>query len=184
MKIKIVFFFAFLGFFTNISAQYFEGNIIGGLQISDLTDEQTLGYQVGLQGLYKFSDQFSAGIELLATQNGDYFKYFPKSLDFDKVRLSFVEIPVQVAYALMKDEKKDFYRIRFYGGATYAYLYDYEISTISYGDISNSIELSSSTIVPHFGVVGFISPRIGVDFRSALALHGEFTLAFRGIFVI
>jgi hypothetical protein len=184
MKIKIVLLSAFLGCLTNISAQRFQGNLIGGLQSSDLTGEQTLGYQFGVQGLYNFSEKFAAGVELLATQNGDYFNDFPKGLDYDKARLSFVEIPIQAVYALVKDEKKDFYRIRFYGGATYSYLYNYKLSTVSLGDISNLVDLPKFAIVPHFGVVGFFTPRVGIDFRSALALNGEFTLAFRGLFII
>lgn len=167
-----------------VNAQKFEGNILAGFQYSDLKGSETFGYHLGLQALYKINQKWSAGIELLATQNGDYSDKFPKKLNFDKVRLNFIEIPVQAVYAFSKDEKRDFYRIRFYGGATYAYLYQYDISVQDIGNITNDIELSRSTVLPHFGVIGFFTPKVGLDFRSILSLDGEFTLAFRGLFLI
>ncbi len=169
---------------TITTAQKFEGNVLAGFQMSDLKGVETFGYHVGLQGLYKINQQWSAGIEILATQNGDYSNQFPRGLNFDKVRLNFVEIPVQVVYAFAKTTEEDFYRIRFYGGATYAHLYQYEIFIQDIGAITETIDLPNSTILPHFGVVGFFTPRLGLDFKSTLNLDGEFTLAFRALFLI
>lgn len=185
MKMKIILLCFYLALFINVSGQRFESNLVGGLQLSDLDGEMgTMGYNFGIKGLYNLSDKWSIGTGILATQNGDYLSEFPKGLDFETLRLSFIEIPVQVGFAYGKDKKRDFYRIRFYGGASYARLYNQTLISPTYGDMSDNIYLPKSAIVPNFGVVGFITPRIGIDFKSSLALHGEFSLAFRGIFVI
>lgn len=182
-RIILIIFLLSFSQFTN--AQRFEGIVVGGFQISDLDNSMSQnGYNLGIKGNYHFSPIWSVGTGILFTQNGDYFKDFPKELDYEKINLQFVEIPIQVNLKYGKTQKKDFYRIQFYTGLTYAYLFKEELIIENQGNIANQIDLPTATFLPHLGVTGFISPRFGIDFKSSLALYGEWTLVLRGVFVL
>ncbi|MFK7949353.1 MAG: outer membrane beta-barrel protein [Saprospiraceae bacterium] len=166
-----------------VDAQRFEGVVVAGFQISDLDNSMNQnGYNIGIKGNYRFSPIWSVGTGILITQNGDYFDGFPKGLDYETINLQFVEIPIQINLKYGKT-KKDFYRIQFYTGATYAYLFN-EKMIINGENIANQVDLPTTAFLPHLGVTGFISPRFGLDFRSSLAIYGEWTLAIRGVFVL
>ena len=104
MKIKILFLLFFL-LSLNLVAQRFSAGIVGGMNTSELDalglDSYT-GLNIGLVGTAKLKNRFHLSTEILWSQNGDYIIPFQYAdIQYDRVRLDFVEIPIQLALSLI-----------------------------------------------------------------------------------
>ena len=120
----------------------FNAGLIAGLNSSGLGGEgldSFIGWNAGAIGIASVTKHLHISIELLWSQNGNYLKtdFFPE-LDYSKVKLNFIEVPIQLNYQLQQSDEWSDRKGWLRAGFTFAQLLDYKIEAENI-DVSNQI---------------------------------------------
>ncbi|MEL6924130.1 MAG: outer membrane beta-barrel protein [Bacteroidota bacterium] len=154
-------------------AQRFEGAVVFGANFAELTGEDVsdfIGANAGLRGTVRLRENLRLGLELLFSQQGEYLlvKDFP-NVPLTKVRLNYVEVPLQLDWRVVVKEEKSAWLN--FGGA-FAKLINYEIVARDQGDITELVSWQQETaMLITFGATAFFNEHIGLNFRGAQSLR-------------
>jgi len=189
MKIKIIAFSLIL-FTSNLFAQRFSAGIVGGMNTSELNalglDSYT-GLNLGLVGTAKLKNRFYLSTEILWSQNGEYI--LPEQyaeIQYDRIRLDFVEIPIQLAYLMRPKEDENYHKGWLRIGIAYTKLIDYKIEVGLLERNELVVWDKKEALLINFGGVYFFNEHWGLNCRMSLSTFGKDmapTLAFRGMYV-
>lgn len=168
----------------------FNAGIVAGLNSSDLGGDgldSFIGWNAGVVGIASVTKHLHISLELLWTQNGDYLKadFFP-DLNYSKVKLNFIEIPLQLNYQLRVSDEWSDRKGWLRAGLTFAQLLNNKIEAENI-DVSNQIiwEKEYSFLV-NFGGTLFLNNNWGIDIRMSFPTHSKDlipTFALRGIYL-
>ena len=189
MKYQILFFLFFL-FITNLNGQRFSAGIVGGLNatVSEvLGSENSTGLNLGLVGTAKLANRFYLSTEILWSQNGEYIQPLQYAdIQYDRVRLDFVEIPIQLAYLMKPKEEDRFQKGWLRIGIAYTKLIDYKIEVGLVERNELVVWDKKEALLINFGGVYFFNEHWGINCRMSLSTFGKDmgpTIAFRGMYV-
>ena len=168
----------------------FNAGIIAGLNSSGLGGEgldSFIGWNAGAIGIASVTKHLHISLELLWSQNGDYLKvdFFP-DLDYSKVKLNFIEVPIQLNYQLQQSEEWSDRKGWLRAGFTFAQLLDYKIEAENI-DVSNQIIWKKEySFLVNIGGTFFLNNNWGIDIRMSFPTHSKDlipTFALRGIYL-
>jgi len=98
------FFLLFLLLTTNLFSQKFDAGIIAGINLSALNEDKLgahFGINTGLKARYNFNKKWATSLEILYSRNGEYaLPDFYPDIVYDRVRLDYIEIPVQAEWRM------------------------------------------------------------------------------------
>lgn len=185
--------FLFLIFFlsiTNLSAQRFSAGIVGGMNaaVSEILGlENATGLNLGLVGSAKLVNRFYLTTEILWSQNGEYILPVQYAdIQYDKVRLDFVEIPIQLAYLMRPKNDENYQKGWLRIGVAYTRLLDFKIEVGLVERNELVVWDKREALLINFGGVYFFNQHWGLNCRMSLSTFGKDmapTLAFRGMYV-
>ncbi|MEL7378146.1 MAG: porin family protein, partial [Bacteroidota bacterium] len=157
--------FLLIGFVcnTDLAAQRFEGSVLFGANISqisrdDLNGYHQLGINAGARVVARLDEIWSIGPEILFSQYGSQRQINSINIsDFESFRFNTIEVPLM---AYWKD-----WRITAEAGLSYWRLINYEIIDIAGEVVTDDFELRENIINFQVGATYFVSERLGVNFR-------------------
>ena len=101
-KTSIIFSLLFLSVCTTLFSQRFEAGVIAGINLSALNEDKIgahFGINTGIKVRYNLNKKWATSIELLYSRNGEYaLPDFYPNVVYDKVRLDYVEIPLNAEW--------------------------------------------------------------------------------------
>ena len=165
---------------STIQAQSkFLGGVLVGGNVSQITGDEAFGYNkfgfiAGVRGGYRLKPNLSLEVELLFSQKGS--KVSPRykgndsttNADNWRIALDYFEIPVIISFHDWMAEK-GFYRLRFYGGLSIAYLFQSEITNEKYAFIQPSLSKSDLSFL--LGATYFMTKNLGITGRYTRAIN-------------
>ncbi|MFK8008046.1 MAG: outer membrane beta-barrel protein [Saprospiraceae bacterium] len=195
----IIFFllFSFLSFSQNGNPDHFfhkkrfNAGLIAGLNSSSLGGEgldDFIGWNAGVIGIANVTKHLHFSLELLWSQNGGYLKadFFP-DLNYSKVKMNFIEVPVQFNYQLQQNEELSDRKGWLRAGFSFAHLLNKKIEAENI-DVSNQIIWKKEySFLINFGGTFFLNNNWGIDIRMGFPTHSKDlipTFALRGIYLL
>ena len=197
--IKWILLFSGILFFqkNNIQAQTFEGGLIVGFNLSQLDGDDLVGWNriglnVGGRVAINPYEQWKINLDLLFSQKGS--SATPEQFSsYDKVRLNYVEIPLQVNFMDWLDED-GFYRLHFLAGFSYSQLVSFKVLRQDGTDTTDLEDYKNWNANLQIGATYFLNENFGINGQYSLGLlsvdndpgAGFFrdrALTFRGIYM-
>jgi len=174
---------------TSQAQNRFTTNIIAGLNFAELEGASIIDYfgiNTGLQATARLSPKTQLGIEILYSQNGEYIlpDYYPP-IQYGKVRLNHLEIPIHLAYDLptLQKGKKHDWNINI--GVAYIRLFNYQAEDSQQNDVTNQLIYGQKdTFIPQIGLTYRFTKKIGLNLKTSLPLNQalDYTLAARLVY--
>ena len=196
LKSKLIFLFIFPCFILTAQSDFFKqkrfnAGFIFGVNSSGLVDEGLDSYQgwnVGGFGIADLGKDFHLSMELLFSQNGNYLspKTYP-NVEYSKIQINFVEIPLQINYQLLQNNGKSDRTGWLRTGVAYAHLLNFTAKTDTEDVSSQIIWKDKNAILVNFGGTFFLNKNWGIDVRMSFPIQGEElmpTLTFRGVYLL
>jgi len=180
--------------FNEIYAQKsrFNAGIIAGLNFSELEGDgitDYFGLNTGVLGTFRFSKHGQVGMEFLFSQNGEYI--LPESyplLQYGKVRLNHIEIPVHIDWLIGVFQRDRFYDWNLNLGVAYTRLIGYRAEDIQQSDVSNQIVYrDKDAYLLQAGTTYHFTKKVGLNLKASLPIRVDglsWTLAARMIYMI
>lgn len=197
--IKWILLFSGVLFFqkNNIQAQTFEGGLIVGFNLSQLDGDDLVGWNriglnVGGRVAINPYEKWKINLDLLFSQKGS--SATPEQFSsYDKVRLNYVEIPLQVNFMDWLDEA-GFYRLHFLAGFSYSQLVGFKVLRQDGTDTTESEDYKNWNANVQIGATYFISENFGINGQFSRGLlsvdndpdagfFADKALTFRGIYL-
>ena len=167
--------------------QLFNAGVIAGLNFAELEGEGRTDYyglNAGIKGCLRFSTHTQLGLEMLYSQNGEYIRpaYYPP-LEYGKINLSHLEVPLYVEWLIGVFEREKFYDWRIQLGGAYATLFHHKVYTKEGRNVTDEIIYRDRNgVLLQAGTSYFINRNIGIHFRTSLPVQSDglsWTMAFR-----
>lgn len=192
-NLKILTFFLFLVGFANPAAiaQRFFGGLAGGFNLAELEGtgiDSYLGINAGGLVGTKIGKNWTVTMELLYSQDGEYLlpEFYP-NVEYKKIRLDYIEIPLHLDYWPAKNKEKGYNEWNLSLGLAYAYLFNYHAEDVEEKDYTDQIIWdNTSAILMQGGATYFFNSHFGLNFRGTLSTDSSvlgWTLAFRGVYM-
>lgn len=165
----------------------FNAGVVAGLNFAELEGKGRTDYSglnAGIKGCLRFSKHTQLVLEMLYSQNGEYIlpDYYP-SLEYGKINLSHLEVPLYIEWLIGIFEREKFYDWRIQLGGAYASLFHYKVFDKDDSNITDEIIYQDkNAVLLQAGTSYFITKNIGVHFRSSLPVQSDglsWTMAFR-----
>jgi len=178
------------GSFAQISR--FNAGFIAGLNFAELEGNgitDYFGLNAGIIGTARLTKHSQLGMEILFSQNGEYIlpEYYP-ALQYGKVRLNHVEVPVHIDWLTGVFRRDKFYDWNLNIGIAYTRLVSYNIETIDEKNVNDQIVYENmDAILLQAGTTYYFTKKIGLNFKASLPIRIEglnWTLAVRLIYMI
>lgn len=168
----------------------FNAGIVAGLNFSELEGNGVTDYfgiNAGLMGTAKLSRHAQLGLEILFSQNGEYIlpEYYPP-VQYGKVRLNHVEVPIHFDWLIGVFEKDQYYDWNLNVGVAYTRLISYNIENIEKENINYQVVYGNmEAILLQAGTTYHFTKNIGLNLKASLPVKSEglgWTLAARFIY--
>lgn len=169
----------------------FNAGAVAGINSSELAGEgldSFFGWNVGIYGIAQVTKNLHLSMELIWSQNGDYLKaeFFP-DLNYSKVNLNFIEVPLQLNFQLLQNEefndRKGWLRV----GMSFASLLNATVEANNIEVTEQIIWKKESSLLMNFGGTFFLNKNWGFDIRMSFPTHSKDlipTFALRGIYLL
>ncbi len=170
----------------------FNAGVVAGMNFSELEGDgitDYFGLNAGVIGTAKLSEHTQLGMEILFSQNGEYVlpEYYP-TLQYGKVWLNHVEVPIHIDWLLGAFERTKFYNWNLNLGLAYTRLVSYHVENIDKEDISNQIVYGSKeALLLQAGTTYYFTKKFGLNCKASLPIRTEsinWTLAARFVYMI
>lgn len=178
-KQLIYLFLLLLPYFSTAQNQRFQSGLIVGINFSELEGESItdyFGWNTGIMGIAKLSNRTQLGVEILFSQNGEYIlpTYYP-TIQYGKIRLNHLEIPIHFDRLVKSDPSKDWYNGRVGFGLAYTRLLGY------YGEDTEGRSITDEIVYDkkdawniQAGATYYFTKKTGINLRASLPLHSFF----------
>lgn len=158
---------------NKLQAQTFEGGLVVGFNMTqldgdDLAGWNRIGMNVGGRVAITPYEKWKFNLDLLFSQKGSGAAPGQFS-SYDKVRLNYVEIPIQVNYMDWLDED-GFYRLHFLAGLSYSQMVDFKVIRQDGTDTTELEDFKKWNANFQLGATYFIKENIGINCQYALGL--------------
>ncbi|MBK7939383.1 MAG: outer membrane beta-barrel protein [Lewinellaceae bacterium] len=170
----------------------FNAGIVAGLNFSELEGEEITDYyglNAGLIGTFRFSKHEQLGMEFLFSQNGEYI--LPESypaLQYGKVWLNHIEIPVHIDWLIGVFQRDKFYDWNLNLGIAYTRLIGFKAADVDKTDVSNQIIYGNkSAYLLQAGTTYHFTKKVGLNLKASLPVRVvglNWTLAARMIYML
>ena len=194
---SIIFFLFFLiiclpGFDSYAQSTKFNAGLVAGMNFSELEGEgitDYLGLNTGLIGTARLTEHSQLGMEILFSQNGEYIlpEYYP-DLQYGKVWLNHIEVPIHVDWLIGVFERDEFYDWNLNIGLAYTRLMSYNVETNDKENVNDQIVYGNrDTLLLQAGTTYNFTKKIGLNLKASLPIRTEglsWTLAARLIYMI
>jgi hypothetical protein len=163
-----------------------------GLNFSELEGNEITDYyglNTGIMGIAKFSKHGQVGMEMLFSQNGEYIlpEYYPP-LQYGKVRLNHIELPIHVDWLIGVFQRDKFYDLNLNIGIAYTRIFSHHIEDLDKNDVSSQIIYENKeAMLLQAGMFYRFSDHIGMNLKASLPIRIDglsWTLAARMIYYI
>ncbi len=170
----------------------FNAGVVAGMNFSELEGDgitDYFGLNAGVIGTAKLSEHTQLGMEILFSQNGEYVlpEYYP-TLQYGKVWLNHVEVPIHIDWLLGAFERTKFYNWNLNLGLAYTRLVSYHVENIDKEDISDQIVYGSKeALLLQAGTTYYFTKKFGLNCKASLPIRTEsinWTLAARFVYMI
>lgn len=177
-------------FLNNITAQRFQGGLIGGVNLSELSGDDIssyVGLHTGITAKAKIGRNWLFSTEMLYSQAGEYVlpEYYPPA-NYGRIRLNYLEVPIY--FSALAFDQGNYFQKHFNFGISYARLLNYKAEDVNGIDLTEQlIYKKKNTILGFIGVSHYFNENLGLDFRGALAKNSNtwaWTLSFRAIYLL
>lgn len=199
---SVILLFCLLIFQGDVAAQQrFKAGLVLGLNASQIKGDDSAGYNRlglhgGLRAITVLQEKTDVILELLYSQRGSFdnsFQFVHGNLD---IKLSYVEIPLMIAYKDWYREEEDYYKVQLTGGFTFSRLldataegskHDTEVENFHNNDYGITIGVDFF-ISKHFAMGGRWNRSINLLYNNSKhdkyldSLVGYF-LSFRGMYI-
>lgn len=161
---------------TYSQASRFNLGAVVGLNFSELEGNGITDYygiNTGLIGTARLSKHTQLAMELLYSQNGEYVlpKYYPL-VEYGRVRLNHIEIPVHFDVLIGIFEREKFYDWHLQFGAAYTRLLNYSARDQNKTDVSDQIVYENKeAMLIQLGTSYQFTKNLGVNFRASLPVR-------------
>ena len=163
---------------TQIHAQDKRFNLgaVIGLNFSELEGNGITDYygiNTGLMGTARLTRHTQLAMELLYSQNGEYVlpKYYPP-VEYGRVRLNHIEIPVHFDVLIGIFEREKFYDWHLQFGAAYTRLLNYSARDQNKTDVSDQIVYENKeAMLLQLGTSYQFTTNLSVNFRASLPVR-------------
>ncbi len=163
---------------TNAQNDLFNVGAILGLNIASLPNDENdyNGINTGIFCDANINKHFDVKIEMLYSQNGEYIlpKYYP-NIDYGKIRLSHIEIPLHFDFYINSYESTNFFPDwTLELGLAYARLFRYYAEDVDGNNITDQVVYDYyNTILLQWGTTLFFSKHIGGNLRFSKPLSNK-----------
>lgn len=163
-----------------------------GLNFSELEGNEITDYyglNTGIMGIAKFSKHGQLGMEMLFSQNGEYIlpKYYPP-LEYGKVRLNHIEVPLHVDWLIGVFQREKFYDLNLNIGIAYTRIFSYHIEDLDKNDVSSQIIYENKeAMLLQAGMFYRFTEHVGMNLKASLPIRIDglsWTLCARMIYYI
>jgi hypothetical protein len=163
-----------------------------GLNFSELEGNEITDYyglNTGIMGIAKFSKHGQVGMEMLFSQNGEYILpgYYPP-LQYGKVRLNHVELPIHVDWLIGVFQRDKFYDLNLNIGIAYTRIFSHHIEDLDKNDVSSQIIYENKeAMLLQAGMFYRFSEHLGMNLKASLPMRIDglsWTLAARMIYYL
>jgi hypothetical protein len=170
----------------------FNAGLVAGLNFAELEGNgitDYFGLNTGIIGTARLSKHAQLGVEILFSQNGEYILpgYYPP-LQYGKVRLNHVEVPVHFDWLIGVFQRDKYYDWNLNIGLAYTRLISYNIETIDKENVNDQIVyVNKDAILMQAGTTYHFTEKMGLNVRASLPIRVEglsWTLAARLIYMI
>jgi len=188
----ISYLFFLLPYLLSAQNQRFQSGLIVGLNFSELEGESITdyyGWNTGIMGIAKLSERTQLGVEFLFSQNGEYIlpSYYPV-IEYGKIRLNHLEIPVHVDRLIKSDPTMDWYNGSITLGLAYTRLLGYHLEDAEGQVITEEIIYNKKDALNiQAGVIYYFTKKTGMNLRTSFPLHDGFldwTISARFVYLI
>lgn len=149
-------------------SQGFSGGLMVGGSLSQINGDEAYGYNKlgilgGVRAGYRFSGRLSLEMEMLYNQKGSRVsRRFIDQAGKWKIALDYFEIPILIGLKDWLAKDGSYYQMNFYGGLSYGYLFNSEITNQKYKFIENDLRPYDFSFIlgttyyinRHFGITG------------------------------
>jgi hypothetical protein len=172
--------------------QRFNAGLIAGLNFAELEGNEITDYygiNAGIFGTAKLSRHSQIGIEFLFSQNGEYIlpEYYPQ-LQYGKVWLNHLEIPVHIDWLIRISKKEQFHNFNFNLGIAYTRILGYYAEDINKVDVTEQVIYEDKdAFLLQTGMIINFTKNLGLNLKASLPIRVEmldWTLAARIIYTI
>ena len=169
----------------------FNAGLAGGLNFAELEGDGITDYyglNAGMLGTARLSKHSQLGLEILFSQNGEYIlpEYYP-AINYGRVRLNHIEIPVHFDVLIGIFERDEFYDWRLHFGMAYTRLVSYSVENINKENVDDQIIYGNrEAMLLQAGTSYHFTKHFGINFRASLPLRIDglsWTLASRAIYM-
>lgn len=133
------------------------------------------GLNAGLTGSVRLSKHTQIGMEMLFSQNGEYIlpEYYPP-VEYGKVRLNHIEVPVHIDWLIGVFQREDFYDWNLHLGVAYTRLINFKAEDINQDDVSDQVVYGNKVAyLLQPGTTYHFSKRIGLNLKASLPIRIE-----------
>lgn len=147
-----------------------------GLNFSELEGNEITDYyglNTGIMGIAKFSKHGQLGLEMLFSQNGEYIlpEYYPP-LEYGKVRLNHIEIPLHVDWLIGVFQRDKFYDLNLNIGLAYTRIFSYHIEDLDKNDVSDQIIYENKeAMLLQVGMFYRFTEHLGMNLKASLPIR-------------
>lgn len=147
-----------------------------GLNFSELEGNEITDYyglNTGIMGIAKFSKHGELGLEMLFSQNGEYIlpEYYPP-LEYGKVRLNHIEIPLHVDWLIGVFQRDKFYDLNLNIGLAYTRIFSYHIEDLDKNDVSDQIIYENKeAMLLQAGMFYRFTEHLGMNLKASLPIR-------------
>ena len=181
----------------NLKAQTFEGGLVFGFNLSQLDGDDLAGWnRIGINAGGRVAitpyEKWKFNVDILFSQKGSNSAVGQFSA-YDKVRLNYVEIPIQINFMDWLDED-GYYKLHFLAGFSYSQLVGFQVIRSDGTDTTDLEDYKNWNANFQIGATYFLSEKFGINGLYSLGLlsvdndpnAGFFrdkALTFRGIYM-
>jgi len=170
----------------------FNAGIIAGLNFSELEGNgitDYFGLNAGVIGTARIAKHSQIGVEFLFSQNGEYvYPSFYPQIEYGKVWLNYIEIPVHVDWLIGVFQKEKFYDWNLNIGVAYTRLISYSAKDIEGIEVSNQIIYNNKeSFLLQAGTTYHFTKKIALNLKASLPIRIDglsWTLGARMIYMM
>jgi len=154
----------------------FDVGFVAGLNFAELVGKGSHAYfgpNIGAITTYRFAKHGQVALEMLYSQNGEYVlpEYYP-ALNYGKVRLHHIEIPVHADLLIGLFSREHYYDLRLQLGLAYTELLGFRAQDSEGADVSDLVVYGNrKAMLLQAGTAYHVSPRIGLNWRVSLPIR-------------
>lgn len=154
----------------------FEVGLILGLNFAELEGRdltEYIGLNAGVFGKANLSASTKIGVELLFSRNGEYVlpQFYPR-INYGKIRLDHLEIPIYVDWAFRIAKQHASKRLNLQLGLAYARLLRYYAEDINTVEVTDQIIYGSrDAYLLQTGILYHFTPNLGFNLKGSLPIR-------------